>query len=124
MEQVMIKKSKMMSLMKALLVSYVVTALLLLILAFLLFKFDLGESKVNMGITVIYILSCFIGGFFLGKGVGSRKFLWGMVLGASYAILLLGVTLLIEHRLNDNMMQLLTTVLLCFGGGTLGGMLS
>ena len=85
MEQTAAKKSIPMLLMKSLLASYVLTALLLFLLAFLLYKFDLGESKVNLGITVIYILSCFLGGFLVGKGAGTRKFLWGMVLGAIYA---------------------------------------
>jgi len=124
MEQAVEKKSKFMSLMKALLVSYAVTAVLLLFLAFLLYKFELGEKNVTMGITVIYILSCFLGGFVLGKATGNRQFLWGMLLGISYGVLLIGVTLLVEHKLDGNVTQLITTLGLCFGGGTLGGMLS
>jgi putative membrane protein (TIGR04086 family) len=124
MEQTAVKKSKPMLLMKSLLASYVLTALLLFLLAFLLYKFDLGESKVNLGITVIYILSCFLGGFLVGKGAGSRKFLWGMILGAIYAALLVGVTFLVEHQISGNTSSLVTSLFLCVAGGTLGGMLS
>ena len=34
-----------------------------LLLAFLLFQFDLGEKPVSAGIVAVYILSCFSGGF-------------------------------------------------------------
>lgn len=124
MEQTVVKKSKALVLMKALLIAYVVTAAALFLLAFLLFRFEWGESKVNMGITIIYIVSCFFGGFALGKGVENRKFLWGMVLGLCYGVLLIGVTLLVEHKLTEDTSQIMTTILLCMAGGTLGGMLS
>ncbi len=44
MEQTAAKKSIPMLLMKSLLASYVLTALLLFLLAFLLYKFDLGRK--------------------------------------------------------------------------------
>ncbi|MEG0579513.1 MAG: TIGR04086 family membrane protein, partial [Niameybacter sp.] len=119
-----IRKSKVTLLMKALLISYLVTAMMLLGLAFLLFRFELEESKVTWGITMIYILSCFFGGLILGKSMGNRKFLWGMLLGVAYAILLLGITVLVEHSVKKELMELLTTFLLCMGAGMIGGMLS
>ena len=53
--------------LKSLLCSYTLTGVLLLILAFLLFKMDLSEAVVSVGIIVIYILSCFLGGLLLGR---------------------------------------------------------
>ena len=50
-----------MQMMKALLLSYVATGVLLLGLAFLLYKLGLGESQVNLGIMITYILSCLAG---------------------------------------------------------------
>ena len=41
--------------------------LMLLLLALLLYKMGLGENQVNLGILIIYIVSCFLGGFYLGK---------------------------------------------------------
>ena len=66
---------------KALLAAYVVTAVCLLTVAFLLLKLDLSQSNVSVGIIVTYLVSCFLGGFILGKTMERRKFLWGMVLG-------------------------------------------
>ena len=67
MEQIMAKASRPMQMMKALLLAYMVTGILLLGLAFLLYKLGLGESQVNLGIMITYILSCLIGGFYMGR---------------------------------------------------------
>lgn len=61
---------------KALLASYLLTGGLLLLLAGLLYRFRLDEGKVQIGIILIYILSCFAGGFLAGKMMKNRKFLW------------------------------------------------
>ena len=97
MERIMANASKPIQMMKALLLSYAVTGVLLLVLAFLLYKFGLGESQVNLGIMVIYILSCLAGGFYMGRKGKTRRFLWGMGLGAGYALLLMAVTYLTER---------------------------
>ena len=71
MEQTVAKQSKPLLMMKALLAAYLATGLMLLLLALLLYKMGLGENQVNLGILIIYIVSCFLGGFYLGKK--SRK---------------------------------------------------
>ena len=53
MEQIMAKASRPMQMMKALLLSYVVTGILLLGLAFLLYKLGLGESVEGGGSIII-----------------------------------------------------------------------
>ena len=68
MENIAAGKSKPAVILKALVVSYIVTALLLLLLALLLFKFELNESKVSIGVIVVYLLSSFIGGWLAGRG--------------------------------------------------------
>lgn len=67
MEQIMVKASRPLQMMKALLLSYAITGILLLGLAFLLYKLGLGESQVNLGIMVTYIISCLAGGFYMGR---------------------------------------------------------
>ena len=63
-------------LIRAQLTAWVVTALLLLLMALLLFKLELNESKVSLGMNAVYVLSCFFGGLAAGKGGKKRKFLW------------------------------------------------
>lgn len=110
--------------LKALLCSYTLTGVLLLILAFLLFKMDLSEKMVSMGIVLIYILSCFLGGLLLGKKMKKQKYVWGLLLGVGYFVLLIGVSCLVERGFPMNLGHLITTLIMCVGGGSLGGMIS
>ena len=60
----------------------------------------------------------------MGKLVGEKKFLWGILLGLLYFLLLLGISLAVNHDLKNPEMNLVTTLVLCVGGGMLGGMVS
>ena len=89
MEERVSKNAKPMLMIKALLLAYAATGILLLILAFLLYKMGLGESQINIGIMVTYIVSCLFGGFYMGKKIKVRRFAWGMGVGTGYALLLI-----------------------------------
>lgn len=110
--------------LKSLLCAYIISGILLLLLAFLLYKLNLDEGKVAAGIIMIYVVSTFVGGFIVGKLAGVRKFLWGLTCGVLYFGLLLLVSLAVYRSLQGNGANVLTTFLLCAGGGMLGGMLS
>lgn len=110
--------------MKALLVSYLVTGLLLLLIAGLLYRFRLDEGKVQIGIILTYILSCFTGGFLAGKMMKSRRFLWGVFLGLLYFVIMMLVSLAVNRELQSSTSGFVTAFVLCMGGGMLGGMLS
>ena len=86
---------------KALLVSYLLTGGLLLLLAGLLYRFRLDEGKIQIGIILIYIVSCFAGGFLAGKMMKSRKFLWGVLLGLLYFLIMTLVSLAVNRGLQD-----------------------
>ena len=107
---------------KALLVSYLLAGGLLLLLAGLLYRFRLDEGKIQIGIILIYIVSCFAGGFLAGKMMKSRKFLWGVLLGLLYFLIMTLVSLAVNRGLQDGTTSYFTTFLLCMGGGMLGGM--
>lgn len=115
---------KILWMVKALLCAYVVTGIMLLILTVLLYKLGLSEENVNAGIILIYVISTFSGGFVIGKFAKIRKFLWGLLAGVLYFILLLLISLGIYHSLQGEAVHLVTTFLLCAGGGMLGGMVS
>ena len=110
--------------LKALLCAYIVTGIMLLILTILLYKAGLSEENVNAGIILTYVISTFAGGFVMGKLTGTKKFLWGLLLGGLYFVLLLLISLGVYHTLQAEITNLLTTFLLCAGGGMLGGMVS
>lgn len=108
--------------MKALLASYVVTGLLLLLIAGLLYRFRLDEGKIQIGIILTYILSCFAGGFLAGKMMKSRQFLWGVLLGLLYFLIMTVVSIAVNRELQGSSSGFVTSFLLCMGGGMLGGM--
>ena len=117
-------EKKAVDILKALLCAYDMTGILLLILTVLLYKAGLSEENINAGIILTYVISTFSGGFVIGKLAGVKKFLWGLLLGIMYFVLLLLISLGIYHSLQSDMMNLVTTFLLCAGGGMLGGMVS
>ena len=110
--------------LKSLLVSYLLTAGLLLLLALFLYKFSLTEKIVSLCITGIYILVTFLAGFLAGKREGSKKFLWGLMMGCLYFIILTLVSLIVNHGMGELSSGFFTTLVLCAGRGMLGGMLS
>lgn len=118
------KMKKGMWMLKALLASYIVTGILLLGLTALVYKVRLDEQIVVAGIIAIYILSTFVGGFILGKLNKVRKFIWGMTLGVCYVFLLFLISYGVYREFNTNGLHAITTIFLCVGGGTLGGMLA
>ena len=115
---------KIMWLLKSLLASYIATMLMLMILTLLVYKLEIGERVVSAGIVSIYILSTMVGGLFIGKMAQTRRFIWGIGLGMVYFLLLLLITLGIYREIDTNISDLLTTLILCTGGGMMGGMIS
>ncbi len=110
--------------LKALLIAYIVTGMLLLLLALLLFKLQLTEQAVEIGIIVIYIFSTFLCGVFLGKKFKSRKYLWGLFGGLFYFLVLVLVSLLVNRENMDDAKTLITTLVICTLSGTFGGMVA
>lgn len=117
------KKGKLLILLGLLVFAYVLTGLLLMGVAFLLYKFRLEEKIVNIAIIVIYVAVNFITGFLAGKKLKVRKFLWGFLLGSAYFLILAVVSLIAGAQETVMGSHLLTSFLLCAGGGMLGGML-
>ena len=111
-------------LLKTLLFSYILTGILLAVLAFLLYRLRLGEQAVAIAIIVIYVAATLFGGFVAGKRLKSRKFLWGLLVGAAYFVVLTLVSLAAGRGAIQLGNTFVTTLVLCAGGGMLGGMLS
>ncbi|MFI3177501.1 MAG: TIGR04086 family membrane protein [Eubacteriales bacterium] len=109
---------------KSLLGAYAMTMVALMVLAFCLYRFRLGEAVVAMAIIGIYILITFVSGYIIGRKIGSRKFLWGMLSGLCYFLVLLLISAIVNHGFPEMGNQGVTTFMLCVASGTLGGMLA
>lgn len=115
---------KMRVVLRSLFLAYGLTGMCLLILAFLVFQFDLGIVPVSAGIVAVYVISCLAGGFMVGKRMRKNKYFWGILVGLAYFILLAAVSFAVEKRWDMSFQHLVTTFCMCLGGGALGGMLA
>lgn len=107
-----------------LLFAYAITTVGLMVLAFLLYKFSLDESAVNIGVIVIYVLSAFLASFVCGKKCKTRKFVWGLGIGSAYFAVLFLLSLIMDSSVVNPGSNAVTSLLICAGSGMLGGMLA
>ena len=115
---------KLKSLGKILIVMMGSTAMLLFLLALLVQRLHWTEGVISIGISLVYVISCFLGGFLTGKIQQKRKFLWGLLMGFLYLFVILAVTMTGGNGGAADGKTFLVNLMLCLGGGMLGGMLS
>ncbi len=118
------EKGLIMVLVKSLVLAYILTAIVLFLLAFLLYKVRLSEKTVSICIIATYATATFLAGFLAGKKMKKMKFLWGLVLGLAYFVILAVISLIGGRSETMFGKDFVTTLLLCAGGGMLGGMIS
>lgn len=124
MDKVLHRNSKAFTILKVLIVQYIITGLLIFLLAFLMLKFDLSHQIITAGTIIIYVLSCFLGGILLGKTADQKRFLWGLVMGVIYFIVLLLLTLLFNTVAGIETTRMIYSFFICLFSGMIGGMLS
>lgn len=122
MERMGKKNTTLLSILKILLFMYIITGIFLLVLTAMLSKMQLSESVVSIGIVLIYVISGFIGGLLAGKKMKTRKFIWGMVMGACYFLVLAIGSIVFHKGLDMEASRFATTLILCIASGMVGGM--
>ena len=118
------KAEKIVWIIKALFLSYLLSGILLLLMALAVYKLEWGEQIVSVGVIVVYVLSNLAGGIYAGKKFGHRRFLAGLVCGVLYAILLCLVSAIVYRDISGNVGNMAVTLLVCSGSGMVGGMIS
>lgn len=108
----------------SLLGGYGITVLGIVILAFLLLMLQMSEDMVDIGIIIIYVLACLTAGVIIGKRTKMKKFLWGLLAGGMYFLVLLVMSVILHNTLGGEGRDIITVFLICAGSGTLGGMIS
>lgn len=116
--------NKSIAIVKALFVSYLVTGMILLLLAILMYKVSPPDMIIRVGIIFSYIFSAFTGGLILGKKANSKRYLWGILFGVLYFVIILAVSALLNKDVIGNMGNAVTVFFMCTMGGMLGGMVS
>lgn len=110
------------SILKSVLIGYIITAIGVLLLALIVYKFDLGDSQINIGRIAIIILSTIVIGLRIGKSIGKNKWMHGAIGGIIYFVIFVIVSLLIYKNTGISS-DAISLFFMCLGGGTLGGML-
>ena len=64
------------------------------------------------------------GGLIAGKKMKRKKFLWGLLLGSLYFLILFAVSAALAGGLPKDLVHMGTTLGICMAAGTLGGMMS
>lgn len=109
---------------QSLVFAYVITGILLCVLAFIVYQSNAGMKIADVGIVVTYILSSVFSGMLIGNKIGKRKFLWGFLSGMLYFVILTLVSCIFGENIAWFSTERLTAFFLCIAGGTLGGMLA
>lgn len=122
------KRSPMVTMGVTIAIMYAISGVMLLLLAFLLYNFELSEESVRIGVIVIYIVSGFVGGFLIGRWMQDKKYLWGLMAGGIYYVLLFALSFAIKQGMGEAMaldaVRMLTTLVLCAVSSMAGGMIS
>lgn len=116
------KGEKTLFLLKCLLAAYILTGGLLFLMALLVYKLGISEKTVSIMVIVIYVAVNLAAGFFIGRHMKTRKFLWGLLMGTAYFVILSIVSLIVEQSVKSVASDFLTVLVLCAGSGMLGGM--
>ena len=118
------ESKKIVWIIKALFLSYLLSGILLLLMALAVYKLEWEEQIVSAGVIVVYVISNLAAGIYAGKKFGQRRFLAGLVCGALYAILLCLVSSVVYWDVRGNIGNMAVFLLVCSGSGMVGGMIS
>lgn len=115
---------KLFSLLRTMVICYVVSLLLLSLAAVLLWKMQLSVQQMQIGVYAIYGLSCLAGGFLCGKILTDRRVLWGLLFGLAYFVLLALLSVILSHAMIAISGRVILSLVMCLLGGFLGALIS
>lgn len=118
------KKNFAMYYVRYMLLAVAITAALLLLTAFFMYKTDMSTVALGILLVVCYIFPNFISGWKMGKRAEKRQFLWGLFMGIGYFLILFFVSFLGNDYFVEDVKKLILIFFLCAGSGMFGGMLS
>ncbi len=108
----------------ALFVMFICSGILLLLLSLMVFYLDLSANIAGNSIYAIYAIASFLGGFLIGKLKKEKKFLWGILAGVVYFVLILIASLVHNGGAVEDVVHMLIALLLCIAPAMAGGMIS
>ncbi|MBE5921449.1 MAG: TIGR04086 family membrane protein [Lachnospiraceae bacterium] len=110
--------------LKVLLAVYGFSAIMILALAGLAYKFQWRDTAIAVGVVVIYILANLLGGFIIGKVKEKQRFLWGALQGLIYFVVVSAISFILTRHFYDDGVGMLVSAAICTLAGMFGGMIS
>ncbi|GMQ57863.1 hypothetical protein AN1V17_22580 [Vallitalea sediminicola] len=110
------------NMLKAIMIGYIITILCVLLLSFIVYKYDLSNSQINIGRIVIIILATIIMGLLTGRSIGKNKWMYGAIAGVIYFVIFVIASVIINKNSGISG-GAISLFFMCVGSGTLGGML-
>ena len=115
---------KLSAIFKVLIAAYAVSAVLLLLGAFIMYKFRLGDGQMRIVIMVIYGISTIVAGIIFGKIKKQKRVLNGALIGMLYFVFLTIVSMIINKGIYDDIRKAIISFIICIAGGILGAIMS
>lgn len=116
--------AKIVDILKVVIITYVITGILLILLALGLYKMQLSKEQINIGIIIVYAISTIIGGFIMGKKKMHKRFFWGLIIGITYFVVLSVIAIGINRGIYLDASAAIKAALVCVFGGIAGGLIS
>lgn len=116
-------KSKMVKMIKSIIAAYILTAIVLLVLSFIMYKAKISMAGANSGILITYVLSCLVGGFIFSGSLSEKRYLGGGMMGVVYFVIVYIVSAVWNQSVAAQMPGMLTAFLICVFSGMFGGMI-
>ncbi len=114
------KKIPLLALLTGILIAYAITCIFFICCALLLRYTSLTEQSVPMYVSIACVISVAVAGFDAAKAAEKNGWLWGLIAGAIYALILMLIgAFAIKGYTFDT--RSLTLIALCVAGGGLGG---
>ena len=115
-------RKQMGSVVSGVLIAYAVTCIVFIAYAILLTYTDITEANISLIVTITTIVSVITAGFDAAGGAVGKGWLWGMIAGALYAVLLICIMTWIRKAFMMDSRSL-TLLILSLAGGGLGGVI-
>ena len=114
---------KLATIFKVLIAAYLISAVLLAVGAFIMYKMRLGDGQMRIVVMVIYGISSIAAGIIYGKAKKEKRVLNGALIGL-YFVFLSVVSFIINKGLYDDVKKAIISFVICITGGILGAIMS
>ena len=115
-------RKQMGSVISGVLIAYAITCIVFIGYAILLTYTNITENHISLIVTITSIISVIVAGFDATKNATGRGWLWGMIAGVIYAVILIAIMTWVQREFRVDS-RAVTLLILSVAGGGLGGVI-